>query len=399
MRRLPEVTSAILTSCGAVMEEKDGDRIEFLATKELSEKLNIPEYGTLEFTPNASGEKSITASYDSDFFKSIEGLFTVKGRTIAVTYPTHKYHVEKLTKTVAKKMPFSNATFRFKNTENKTIRYTLFCFKYIAISDERKEGMLSLILNEVNNSIMISGKDIDEILEKLKESDIKSEKLEKSIELLQSACSAAAMITKEKLSDFIKSLERRLNLDIKKGHEYYEILKEETRKAIEKKVVSDGLSSVEAKNIRRQLEKDSETNVENIKKIRAKDINGVNKLLDKLEAIDGEQKWKIHDLTSKYALSIQIDPISIINIETKSTIFWINIKRRLLTREFPLTYNPITRKIDPLPCESCFYPSGTYYVCDKKLHIVCSNCFKKCPHCEKYYCKACYKNKCPKCKK
>jgi len=42
-------------------------------------------------------------------------------------------------------------------------------------------------------------------------------------------------MAKEELVDFIKSLERRLNRDIKRVYDYYETLKEETVRVIEKK--------------------------------------------------------------------------------------------------------------------------------------------------------------------
>jgi hypothetical protein len=118
-----------------------------------------------------------------------------------------------------------------------------------------------------------------------------------------------------------------------------------------------------------------------------------------LDAVEGEKRWKIQDLVSKYALNVRIEPVCIIDIETESLLFWLEIKRRLSSRAFPLTYNPLLKKVDSLPCEGCFYPRGTYYICDEKLHILCATCFRKCPDCGRQYCSVCHPKGCPRCSK
>lgn len=160
---------------------------------------------------------------------------------------------------------------------------------------------------------------------------------------------------------------KRLNRDIKRVFEYYETIKIETQKVMEKRALTGEHPS----------EKQGE----------------------KVNAIETEKRWKIQDLISKYALNIRVEPVAAILIETQSPVFWLEIKRRLSSRLFPLTYNPLLRKLDPLPCESCFYPRGGYFICDEKLHITCSACFKKCPQCGKPFCSACHKHGCPRCSK
>ncbi|HZX48560.1 MAG TPA: hypothetical protein VFF47_05015 [Nitrospirota bacterium] len=78
--------------------------------------------------------------------------------------------------------------------------------------------------------------------------------------------------------------------------------------------------------------------------------DAIERLRTKLNAIESERNWKIQDLISRYALSIQIEPVSAIRIETPVSLFLINIKRRLASRQFPVTYNTLTRHLDPLPC-------------------------------------------------
>ena len=176
-----------------------------------------------------------------------------------------------------------------------------------------------------------------------------------------------------RLKDFVRSLERRLNRDTRRVYEYYETLKKETELAIWKKT----RTHTEDKTIK---------------------DDAIERLRTKHDAIESERNWKIQDLISRYALSIQIEPVYAIRIETPVSLYLINIKRRLASRQFPVTYNPLTRHLDPLPCESCFHPKGACYICDDRLHIVCAGCFSTCPDCSKQYCHVC-NSACPKCRK
>ena len=364
-RPLPDVISDILTYSGAIVEEAGNGYLDVMAPQEVSKVIDIPEYTRMCFSYDSIQDGVIYASYDSELFSRIARLLAGKGkfsmaRLDASYYPSF----EKLSKTIPEKIALNNATFRLGKTEVKDISYLLVYFRYTALSDEKTEGLIPVLINEVNFSTAILKLDIDEIMEKLKESN--SEPVVLSSELikaLQSAYRGCIQKAKERLKDFIKSLERRLNRDIKRVYEYYGTLKEETKKAIEKKAAS----------------------------------GEADKLLDKINVIEAEKNWKIQDLTTKYALNIQIEPVSVIRIETQAPILWMEIRRRLSSREFPIVYNPILRQIDLLPCESCFYPQKSYYICDDKLHIICSDCFRTCPDCGRQYCSACHNNKCPKC--
>lgn len=378
-RPLEEVISDIFTYRGAVVEKTKDGCLEFLAPQEFRNALGLPEDGILNFSYGDSSEETILATYDSDLFQSMGKLFTRNGRIGAVAYPPFEPNTSKLLKRIPEKVVFSNAIFHIEETQKRDIPYLLIFFRYTALSDVKQEGVIALMMNEINRSCVPVYQDVSEILSESSETKMKQDRaIEAPLNLLRVACSGASMMAKEELVDFIKSLERRLNRDIKRVYDYYETLKEETVRVIEKK--------------RAIMEDSTETNKDKAPK-------GVGRLLSKLDAIETEQEWKTQDLISKYALKIEVEPVSVVRLETVSTVFWINLKRRLSTRRFPLTYNPIVRELDPLPCESCFYPRPGYYVCDDKLHIVCARCFEKCPQCGKQFCSACYTGRCPKCKK
>ena len=373
-RPLSEVLADILTLDGALLEKTDDDCLEFVVPPSLSETLGIPEHGKLSFAYHPFDESVISASYESEFFRSVDRLFSGRGKMAKAVYSSQLPNIGKVSKWVSEKIALSNASFRLQKVDNQRIAYTLIFFKYVALSDEKREGIFSLLINEQNLSTSPLNANVTAFWEDLKEPKeilARSEGISKS---LQAGFSAASLIVKEEFEPFIKSLERRLNRDIIRVFEYYETLKGEIHKAFEKKFFS-GRDSPEAQS-------------EEERKV----------LSGKLEVVEGEKRWKIQDLVSKYALNVRIEPVCIIDIETESLVFWLEIKRRLSSRTFPLTYNPLLKKVDSLPCEGCFYPRGRYYICDERLHILCAACFRKCPDCRRQYCSACHPKGCPRCK-
>jgi len=390
-KALPNVIADILTYYGAVVENTENNScLDVVLPPDVFRTLNIPEYARLIFSYNEIYDNTIYASYDSEFFNLIKNLFDTDKRLSVVKFessiPNMEKILEKFSRVATKKIDFLNATFRLDRSEFKDISYLLLYFKYVALSDEKHEGIMPVLINEMTLSTLLLEEGITD-LEMFQylchsnhenfENDYKNnppsppptkggmggfsgERYDIK-DVFHAGYTACTNMVKEKLKDFNRSLERRLNRDIKRVYEYYDTLKSEAKIAIEKKG------------------------------------DDIDKLPDKIEVIELERKGKIHDLISKYTLNIQAIPVCAIRIETQSPVFWINIKRRLNSRQFPITYNLLIKQFDALPCESCYTSHPSYYICDDKLHIICSNCFLTCPECKKQYCKAC-NNTCPRCK-
>ena len=372
-RPLPEVFADIFAQEGAILEEKGDGCLEFIIPSFLSRSLNIPEHGILGFSTQCAREGTIAASYESELFRTIERLFAMKGRMARATFPSQPPNIEKLSRWVSEKVILSNAVLRLQKVEDRRIVFPLIFFKYAALSDEKREGVFSVLVNDQNLSVQLLNEQWLDFWGELKESDEAPGRVgNETLRALHAGISAASLIAREELDPFIKGLGKRLNRDVERVFEYYETMKSETRKAFGRK----GLS-----------ERDDPSHAEEAKE----------KLAQKLGAIEGEKRWKIQDLIDKYALKATIEPFCVIEIETHSPVFWMEMKRRLASRPFPLPYNPLFKRMDPLPCEACFYPRGAYFLCDEKLHVLCSNCYRKCKECHKEYCPICYRDQCPKC--
>ncbi|MBI4522716.1 MAG: hypothetical protein HY695_02760 [Deltaproteobacteria bacterium] len=358
---LPDFTRHLLAESGGVVEPSP-DGLEVLLPAEVARLLEIPEHANLSFSGN-SGE-GLSVSYNSEILKKMARLIGDRGKFSTVGFTPPLVRIEKLEEHLDKKVVFHNAVFRVERKEEKLLSYLLGYCKYLALSDDRQEGILSCLINELNLSVQKTTPDILDLVTRCFAEPPGEAERESDERVLKTLWRAQTEIVKEMLREFLQSLERRMNRDIQRVHDYYQTLIHEHRQSLQKKV-----SAAEEKE----------------------------KTLGRIEAIERELEGKIQDLIGKFSVDLRIEPISFIRVEVTSPVFWLLVRRRKEARRFPLTYNPLLKSLDPLPCEACFYPRKGHYVCDDRLHILCRQCFGPCLGCGKTYCCACHPKSCPRC--
>ena len=361
MAALSEFTAHLLAEYGAVVEPI-GEGLEVLLPAEVARVLEIPEHANLSFL--GERREGFSVSYDSDILKKMAGLMGDRGKFAAVALGPSSVKLEKLEDRLGDKLVFHNAVFHVEHKEEKPISYLLGYSKYSVRSDDRQEGIVGCVINELNLSVQIATSWLLDLVANEAEEPSGQAEREGSERVLKAFWQAQLKIVNEALSEFLISMERRMNRDIRRVHDYYQTLIDEHRQVLAKKLTARGENE------------------------RAE---------SKIEAIERELNGKIQDVVGKFSIDLQLEPISFIRIETISPIFWLSVRRRKGARQFPLTYNPVLKSLDPLPCEACFYPRKGYYVCDDRLHILCRECFAPCPRCDKIYCAACHPKGCPKC--
>lgn len=358
---LRDFTADLLAEHGAVVEPR-GEGLEVLLPAEVATVLDLPEH--VDFSFLGERGEGISVSYDSEILKKMAGLIDDGGRFASIGFGPSAVRLEKLEDRLEEKIVFDNAVFQMERKEEKPVSYLLGYSKYSARSDDRQEGIVGCLVNEANLSVQKATSEIfDAIPVEPETPQGRAEKIS-SERVLQTFWRAQLKIVQEALAEFLASTERRMNRDIRRVHDYYQTLIFEQRQALAKRW------SVPEEHERAE---------------------------SKLSAIERELKSKIQDLIGKFSIDVQLEPISFIRIETISPIFWLSVKRRKEARVFPLTYNPLVRSLDPLPCEACFYPKKGHFVCDDRLHILCRECFAPCARCDKSLCRACHPNGCPKC--
>ncbi len=357
---LTQVTANILKSRDVLLEI-NGNSIEYAAPEDIQKILNIPEYGILDSSHKIHDHDVIPAAFHSDFFDSLMLLFNDKGRFSITDYPALKMNKTHLEKKLLGYLSFQNAVFNINQTKSIPALYGLLFFRYKAISDEKKEGVLTFLFSKTFHSIsVLNDNQMRVIFDQLtNKNDITDEILDDHDLLI--AIQSMKPVLFSILNDFTSSLSRRLKRDMDRVSSYYHSLKEELS------------------NKRSNVDKDAEL------------------MKDKIKAINSEKNWKLNDLRSKYKMTIQAEPLAIVQIHTMVDSIDLTIKRRLKQRNVAIGYNPMLKQFDFPVCEACFLNiQNETYICDE-THIVCEKCYNKCPRCSKLFCKACYCKKCPKC--
>ncbi len=266
MNDLYDFTIDFLRHYGAIVEKTNG-ALEAVFPDDLARVLGTKEYSKLIFS--ADEKDGVFISFDSETFKKFLAVFKKSGKFSTVSFPSPRIRVEKIKKRIADKIVFNNAIFNVGGNEEKAISYLLAYFKFTAFSDERREGIISILINEFNLSSRKFGIEQLDILTDISAGPIGNVQRQNSEKVFGVLDAAPKELINEELEDFLKSAHRRLNRDTRRVHEYYQALIRETRQFIEKKL----LSGKEKK-----------------------------KAMDKIKEIETELKWKINDLIVKYKI-------------------------------------------------------------------------------------------------
>jgi hypothetical protein len=243
------------------------------------------------------------------------------------------------------------------------LSYAQFNFKYTAVSDEKKEGLVSAIINEhtlAEVSAMAAQLDWVESIEASRHADLPSQPFHA---IYAVACRSVETVVRRELAEFHKSLNRRLQRDIDRLTEYYESL----------------IAEIRGKIARRYLvgkERDDEET-----RIRVTEL---------------ERERKIADQRAKYAMKINVEPVNLLRLFMPVMVVNFEVRFRQAVREIPLVWNPVTKDFESFACQGCQVGLFRFYICEEKLHTVCAECFK-CAGCGRAVCRACYPRKCPKC--
>lgn len=174
-RTITEFMKEILEYHGSIVDQMEDGSLEAIIPAEISGILNIPEHARFSFSYNPDQGERIYASYDSEIFKSITTLLGEKGRYSCATIETLVPNPGKISNIVQNRICFNNAVYRVEKSEVGKMPYLLLIFKYTALSDEKQEGITSVLINKESLSVTIPRNDLDDILEILRETDDRTE--------------------------------------------------------------------------------------------------------------------------------------------------------------------------------------------------------------------------------
>jgi hypothetical protein len=243
------------------------------------------------------------------------------------------------------------------------LNYACVNFKYTAVSDEKKEGLARVVINEHTLSTvsqLTAQLGLTTYVEGQGYVGLEAQPFKT---VYGAACRQAKRIIRAELADFQHSLYRRLQRDTARLNEYYESL----------------IHEIQRKIVRRQLQGKEREDQEG--RIRATEL---------------ERGRKVADVHAKYAVKVETQPLSLLRINLPVVLVTAELRCRKLMREISFVWNPLLKDFEAAPCESCDAGLYAMQLCEEKLHLLCEAC-ARCEICKRNLCQRCHPGKCPKC--
>ena len=383
--RLRNFVAELLAQSGAVLEPIEPNGLEVLSPPEVQEALSVPELARLGFSPELP-EAAERVGLESDWLDRLHGLLGKRGQWAHLSWraDTKTNAPPNPDRILERTLVLENAIFRLQNVAPARTRYLVLFFRFSALSDEKREGILRIGFNLSNGAILDGF--LDELLTDLfspghetgwhdgGSADSEEElpdiwEKQKLHTILQHTLPPRI---NNQLDPFLQGLYRRQDRGLERLHGYFSDMRREIQERI----------------LKSQRSLRGEKLGEDLKRHRLR-----------LESIAGEYKAKVVDLRQKYAMTVHVEFIQGLVLVMPVSRFSLLIKRRKGERPFHLDWNPVARKLEAPPCEYSFTGVGSRMVCDDALHLVNLDAHCGCPKCGKPFCWACHTEKCPKCNK
>lgn len=356
--QLDRFIEATLRRTGALAEACVDDLVETVLPGPVAAALGLPEASSLRLR-GAPGPGEVHAGYGSDLLSRICSLAETPGRLFRLEVAAALPKRERVEREIAGASTFGNAVGRVEALDESDLGYLVFDFRYAALSEERHEGALSVAINLDGGWSPGLPEALPGYLADHPEARRPwTEEGEPSgVEALDSAARALARSRALDASrSFVARMERRLQRDTRRVNEYYESL---GREAAAPRTRSGQTQS----------------------------------LPKKLEAIEAEKRRRLRDVRRRYAVTLRVEPLSILAFRTRGLLLRMRLQRRKGERAAVLAWNPIARRFDRWLCSTCGGDAPVPYLCDA-LHVTCASCPPDCPLCGQLSCGVCRPDGC-----
>lgn len=377
MSDLRDFVADLLERKGAAVEALDADGLEVLAPAPLQKAMGWPELARLGFGAERI-HGAIPIGLDGDWLDRFGALLAQEGRwserevrpAVAVPAPSDPERV------LERALDLPNAVWRFQGMTATYTRCLMLAFRYTAVSDEKREGLIRLGFN------LGTGAVVNDILARLRPvlaqmPDWQAPDQAKSLAAAPgwNAATLDARVrplldrqVRDGIEPFLRTMRRRLERDRNRVHAYHDDLRSASLKRLAALARVDG-DRAEADRRRETL---------------------------RVEAIEREYRAKLDDLRHNYALRITAEWVQALDLYVPVQRFDVLIRRRKGERVVRLDWHPLVKTAEPLLCEAGLGLDRVRLVCDDKLHLTEPAGQADCPSCGKPFCRACHAA-CPRC--
>jgi hypothetical protein len=378
MSELQDFVADLLERKGAVVEALDPYGLEVLAPAPLQKAMGWPELARLGFGPERA-HGAVPIGLEGDWLDRFGALLEDEGRwseraarpAVAVLAPSDP---ERL---LDRALDLPNAVWRFQGMTATWTRCLMLAFRYTAVSDEKREGLIWLGFN------LGTGAVVSDVLGRLRPALAQMPDWQAPDQATRLAAgpgwSAAALEARvrplldqqlrDSMEPFLRAMRRRLERDRNRVHAYHDDLRSSSLKRLAALTRAEG-DRAEADRRRETL---------------------------RVEAIEREYRAKLDDLRHNYALRVTVEWVQALDLYVPVQRFEVLIRRRKGERVLRLDWHPLVKTAELPLCEAGLGLDRIRLVCDDKLHLTEPAGQAPCPSCGKPFCRACFPAACPRC--
>jgi hypothetical protein len=375
--QLQAFVADLLERRGAAVERLEPDRLEVLAPAGLRKQFGWPEFAHLNFGTQRS-EGTIAIGLEEDWLERFGALLADQGRwserelrpSALLPPPNDPERV------LDRALDLPNAVWRLQGMSATWTRCLMLAFRFTAVSDEKREGLISLGFN------LATGAVINDILARLRpalaqpEWHLRAAATKHAGAGWGEATLAGRLhplldaMVRESVEPFLRAMRRRLERDRNRVHAYHDELRRASLKRL------DTLARAEGE--RAQVDRRRETL--------------------RVEAIEREYRIKLDDLRRNYALRVTVEWVQALDLYVPVHRFDVLIRRRKGERLIQLDWHPLVKVAEPPLCEAGLGRDHVRLVCDDRLHLTDPSGQAPCVSCGKPFCRACF-TACPRCRR
>jgi hypothetical protein len=363
--------ASLLTQHGALVEPIEPEGLEVLAPLPVQQALGVKELSRLGFgatLPDGAERVGI----ESDWLDRCGQSIGERGRYMQLVLRPDAPAPSDPQRVLDHALVLDNASIRLVDVVPGWTRYVILDFRYSAVSDEKRDGILQLGVNLATGALpdAMLGQLTPELFADDADAALPANaRLPAAWEqnrLLELVERALYPRLDSALAPFVKGLRRRLGRDQERLYSYHNDLHREAIRRLS--LLAEGDSG------RQREEK-------------------------RLEAIQREYSAKVHDLARQYAMQVAVAWVQTLEIVMPVQRFAVRIRRRKAERMIRLDWNPLARRLESPPCEFSYSADRPRLVCDDALHLVTPEGMAPCLGCGRAFCRACHRERCPKCQR
>jgi len=334
---LVQFAARVIEQHGGVTEVHSAENAAAIVPHELARMLETPEEFTL-------GGDAAPLLYGSPFLDRLV-QFCTKDIPLLYGHVDAPYlKKEGFDRLLGADILFADCQARLGGRAETRLSYLVLTCRYVALSDERKEGVVTVAVRETDGAV-IDG--FSAGLSALQPqwypaAAVPHHQFQADMAAATASALRCAQVEAHAgLADFFASMQRRLRRDAQNTREYYAALGKEMQQSLERSGLGDAQ--------RRERQ-------------------------EKLDGLSLEMGRKIQDLSNKYRVQVRLSAAAAMRLLVNVAQVTAEIRYRSLARSLPLTWNPLTRRFDPLVCERCGGTTRSAYPYGEKSGVK-FNCF------------------------